>query len=181
MNSYNILFPTPIWHFKNLSLPEGAYEWALDYKEKNLPGVKKSNRGGYQSILNHPNQFEYKEHLTNILRGGEFKNFKVTTWWLNINKKGDYNLPHTHAHSDLSCIWYITNNEGLLYFEDPLQHTRQVLYDRIFSNWGESSNKNIECDAGTVLVFPSDLVHRVEEHKLDTPRISVSFNMSAKY
>ena len=78
MNSYNILFPTPIWHFKNLSLPEGAYEWALDYKEKNLPGVKKSNRGGYQSTLNHPNQFEYKEHLTNILRGGEFKNFKVT-------------------------------------------------------------------------------------------------------
>ena len=177
-----ILFSTPIWMFPE-QLPKGVYEWSLEYKRKELDSKIISNRGGYQSIQKPWEEFKYKDYLDEILtnRFPSYKKFFVTDWWLNINGKGDYNLPHTHAHSDLSCIWYITNNEGLLYFEDPLQHTRQVLYDRIFSDWGESSNKNIKCDAGTVLVFPSDLVHRVEEHTLDTPRISVSFNMSAKY
>jgi len=178
MNSYNILFPTPIWHFKNLSLPEGAYEWALDYKEKNLPGVEKSNRGGYQSTINNPNEFEYKEHITNILRGGEFKKFKVTSWWLNINKKGDYNLPHTHPGIDLACVWYITDNEGLLYLEDPLVNTRVKLnYILKQDSEGRLSRKRIFASAGDLLIFPGDIVHNVEEHVLDTPRISVSFNM----
>ena len=181
MNMHS-LFSTPIWVSEN-SLPEGAYEWALEYKRKNPNKLQISNRGGYQSIQRPWQEFRYKNYIDQVLtdRFPSYEEFFVTGWWLNINGKGDYNLPHTHPGSDLSAIWYITHNEGLLYFQDPQTFTRHVLYKRILSNWGEAPSKNIECDAGTLLVFPSDLEHRVEEHTLDSPRISVSFNLIAKY
>ena len=37
----------------------------------------------------------------------------------------------------------------------------------------------MNCGAGDLLVFPSDVPHRVEEHTLDTPRISVGINLIA--
>ena len=40
----SILFATPIWKFSE-PVPEGAYEWALDYKKANA-SVIISNRGG---------------------------------------------------------------------------------------------------------------------------------------
>ncbi len=97
---------------------------------------------------------------------------------MNINKKGDYNLPHTHPGIDLACIWYITDNEGLLYLEDPLVNTRVKLNYIIQQDpAGRLSRKRIFASAGDLLIFPGDIVHNVEEHILDTPRISVSFNM----
>ena len=38
----------------------------------------------------------------------------------------------------------------------------------------------MDCKAGSLLIFPADVPHRVEEHVLDTKRISVSFNINSK-
>ena len=177
-----ILFSTPLWVYPK-PLPQGAREWAFKYQKENPNSNKLSNRGGYQSHQKPWEEFKYSNHVNQIISTGlpSSEEFWVTGWWLNINSKGDYNLPHSHPGSDLSGIWYITDNEGLLYFQDPSMHTRQILYARMFSKWGEASSKNMNCSAGTLLLFPSDLNHRVEEHILDTPRISVSFNMIGKY
>tara|TARA_R100000152_G_scaffold15694_1_gene7430 strand:- start:611 stop:1168 length:558 start_codon:yes stop_codon:yes gene_type:complete len=174
------LFATPLWVSEN-SLPEGAYDWALEYKKKNPNNVKISNRGGYQSTSKEWKDFKYNSYIQKILnKYSPFRNFKVTNWWLNVNGKGDYNLQHTHGNSDLSCIWYITNNENLLIFEDSLIHNRIPLYQSILNNFDDFPSKNINCSAGTLLIFPSDVPHRVEEHTLDSPRISISFNLSRK-
>ena len=184
------LFETPVWTFEE-ELPIGAYEWALDYKKKN-PSIElqKSNRGGYQSQNNiirykNPNEvgstsgFPYYQHIRNAIDKIEgMQNFIMTDWWLNINEKGDLNLPHVHPGSDLALIWYITHNEGLLNFQEPNLMTRHVLYARGLL---EEECKFIRCPAGSILVFPADLIHRVDEHILDTPRISVSCNLIAKY
>ena len=94
-----ILFSTPIWMFPE-QLPKGVYEWSLEYKRKELDSKIISNRGGYQSIQKPWEEFKYKDHIDQILtnRFPSYKKFFVTDWWLNINGKGDYNLPHTHAH-----------------------------------------------------------------------------------
>ena len=61
-----ILFATPIWKFSE-PVPEGAYEWALDYKKANA-SVVISNRGGYQSKQNgNLNAFPYKNHIRSML------------------------------------------------------------------------------------------------------------------
>ena len=175
-----ILFATPLWTFKN-PLPKGAYDWALKYKKENPESVVISNRGGYQSKQQGIDVCPYKDHLEFILHQFQpFREFVIDGWWLNVNMKGDYNLPHTHGDADLAAIWYITDNEGLLYFQDPLITSRIVLYSTILSAWNDRPNKSIKCSAGDLLVFPSDVPHRVEEHQLDSPRISLAFNMIGK-
>ena len=41
----------------------------------------------------------------------------------------------------------------------------------------ELSDITMNCNAGDLLIFPSDLVHCVKAHTEETSRISVSFNM----
>ena len=54
------------------------------------------------------------------------------------------------------------------------------MYNNILAQFGETATKALDCKAGDLIVFPSDVPHGVEEHKLDTPRISVAFNLLAK-
>ena len=169
----NIIYATPFW-LLGAPLPPNAYEWALRYKEQ-YECVRISNKGGYQSPSRPWEEFEFKDHISSILKFKECENFYVTNWWLNINEKGHSNNKHVHSGSDLSAVWYITDNEGLLIFEDPLVFSRAEITRRIF---GSTTLQQVKAKAGELLLFPSDLPHQVEDHILDTPRISVSFNIS---
>ena len=166
------IFPTPIWHIKE-ELPEGAYDWALEI-QKNNRSVRKSNIGGYQSndTLDWT-AMVYKQHILKCLE--TLPRFQLSNWWININKKGDFNDYHTHPGSMLSAVWYITDNYRSIEFQNPLLHNRNNILDEM--DW--SMADVIDCTAGDLLVFPSDLIHRVYPHTEDTLRISVSFNMVA--
>ena len=167
-------FGTPIWRTYN-ELPRGTYEWALDYKEDN-DNKQRSNRGGYQSVAQ---TFDYlplpfRKHILDSLT---FKDkIRPANWWLNVNEKGDFNFQHTHPKSDLSGIWYLTDNNNSLVFIDPLQHSRSNLY-LTFPELDIGEGVYVNAKAGEVLIFPSDIPHYVEPHSLDTTRVSVSFNM----
>ena len=166
------IFPTPIWHIKE-ELPEGAYDWALEI-QKNNRSVRKSNIGGYQSSDRIDwRGMVYKQHILKCLE--ILPRFQLDNWWININKKGDFNDYHTHSGSMLSAVWYITDNYRSIEFQNPLLHNRNNILDEM--DW--SMADVIDCTAGDLLVFPSDLIHRVYPHTEDTLRISVSFNMVA--
>ena len=128
--------------------------------------------GGYQSpSLCDWTNMKYFQHIKKAL---EFLPvFEFSNWWVNINKKGDYNQWHSHPGSELSGIWYITENYNSLEFRHPLQHVRTPL---LFC-MNELSEFTMNCNAGDLLIFPSDLVHCVKAHTEETSRISVSFNM----
>ena len=167
-------FSTPIWRAYN-KLPQGAYEWAMDYKEDN-DNKQRSNRGGYQSVAQ---TFEYLPFpfINNIRESFPFmKKVRMANWWLNVNEKGDFNFRHTHPKCDLSGIWYITDNNNTLVFEDPMQHTRSNLY-MAFPELDIGEGVYVNAKAGEILIFPSDLPQYVEPHPLDTQRVSVSFKM----
>ena len=87
---------------------------------------------------------------------------------------------HSHPGVDLSGIWFITPNNGTTVFENAQQHTRFFLnqkYDHkdIFGN-----SFALDADAGDIIIFPSDLMHHVKSHKLQSTRISVSFNLALR-
>ena len=167
-------FGSPIWRAYT-PLPRGAFEWAMDYKEDN-DNKQRSNRGGYQSVAQ---TFEYLPlpFINNIRESFPFmKKVRMANWWLNVNEKGDFNFRHTHPKCDLSGIWYITDNNNTLVFEDPMQHSRSNLY-LAFSELDIGEGVFVNAKAGEILIFPSDLPHYVEPHPLDTQRVSVSFNM----
>ena len=167
-------FGSPIWRAYT-PLPRGAFEWAMDYKEDN-DNKQRSNRGGYQSVAQ---TFEYLPFpfINTIRESFPFmKKVRMANWWLNVNEKGDFNFRHTHPKCDLSGIWYITDNNNTLVFEDPMQHTRSNLY-MAFPELDIGEGVYVNAKAGEILIFPADLPLYVEPHPLDTQRVSVSFNM----
>ena len=184
--SPEFIFGTPIWQFRK-ELPKGVVEWALSFENKSNsrtinPG---SNRGGFQS---EPSErfdaipSEFIEHVQSIFMN--FPLYKFTNWWVNINKKGDYNVSHTHPGSDLTVIWFLTDNNRTLNLDNPNSHNRyklqQVLPQTQQNSLNIGSSILLDAHAGDFIVFPADIRHSVEEHKLDTSKVSVSFNLSFK-
>ena len=162
-------FATPIWYIEK-DLPEGAYDWALDV-EKNVEKKEVSNRGGYQSSPIKLDTFPYYRHIQEMTIF--LPSFNYSYLWVNINRKGDYNIMHTHPTSDITCIWYITDNMHKLNLQDPMHFSRQKIYNK----FGMVNYKSINAKAGSLVMFPSDIAHWVEPHEEDTPRISISFNI----
>ena len=174
-----ILFPSTFWVFKN-PLPEEAYEWCLEMQRLNQ-SVTNSNIKGYHSPPSTDwDAFPYYKYFHDTLIN--LPPFRFDNWWVNVQKKGDFNMSHTHPRSDLAGIWFITDNNQTTEFESPFSHDRFVL-NKCCNNEKLSFDNTIEidCKAVDMIIFPADLVHNVQPHKLDIPRISISFNISLVY
>lgn len=85
---------------------------------------------------------------------GHFDAYDV---WTNFAYKGDYNPPHIHSAA-ISGVIYVKNHE----------------HPTIFTESGvEYTGKE-----GTMVFFPSDTEHMVEEQTSDKERITIAFNVS---
>ena len=188
--SLNQIFTTPLWHIKK-ELPQGVIEWAIDVQKNSEPMINGSCRGGYQSKpLKGSDQIpkRFVDHLKDCLYN--FHSVQIVNWWLNIQTKGNYNRCHTHPGTDLVLLWFLTDNHGTTTLHNPLSHVRENLnllapeadplpssdlsYDGVFTT---CAGVSIHANAGDLVIFPSDIMHEVREHKFDTTRISVSFNL----
>jgi len=183
-NQPSFIFGTPIWHFQR-DLPKGAVEWALNVQKNSKRMVNGSGRGGYQSDPSYDFfEIPFIDHIQEQFK--DFPLFKFGNWWVNIQDKGDYNLHHTHPYSDLVVIWYLTDNNGTTFLHNPYAFLRdklrrvmpQSVQDVSFTSYDYSGGTFINAKAGDFIVFPSDVVHEVREHKFDSTRISVSFNLN---
>ena len=105
--------------------------------------------------------------------------FRVGALWANINRAGDWNAPHHHLPADWSGVFWVDAEQeatadergippGALLFIDPLPLAKQ--YGRPGSGFYRPKN-------GSLVMFPSYLLHMVTPHRQDTPRISMSFNL----
>ena len=167
------VFGTPIWHFTDGDpvIVEMAYKWAMSAKGV-LPGVVRSNRGGFQSNdSSNFSEFPFTEHIRERLY--PLPNFNFMNWWLNVNGPGDYNLGHVHPNCDLSVVWYITDNQGTLCMDSPYAFTRFNLIKAMDDDY----MLRFDCKAGDIIVFPSDMYHQVEPNLTNDPRISVAINL----
>ena len=138
--------------------------------EQSYESVEISNQGGYQSPQLHLDDMPFCGYLLDQL--DFFPKFLYDTYWVNINRKGNYNVTHTHPGSDFAVVWNITDNGNKLVIQNPLNHTRY--------NWRamrDPDERELDLKAGYITIFPSDVPHYVEPHDLDTPRISVAFNL----
>ena len=161
------IFTTPLWHIKDApqELVDELYQGAYRIKERHENNIK-SNQGGYQSST-----FAFKDfHQDGILYinsivGDIIEKFKVTGWWYNINKKGDWNIPHIHPNSNFALVWYLTDSDGLLHLMNP------------FPQRDNSDNINLKAKKGDIVMFPSDIQHYVMPNQRDTDRVSISMNL----
>jgi uncharacterized protein (TIGR02466 family) len=192
-NSRKDWFPTPIWHFNldncdqlnNTLIQEIKVEQQHDRK-----GQKRSNILGWHSANDLHQRASFAE-FTNII--GEHVlavatclhwdlakvSLKIESCWAIVNGKLASNSVHNHPNSVLSGVYYLQAPEhsGVISFCDP-RPSAQVLVPPIteFSPW-TLPKISYKPQVGTMLIFPSWLLHSVEMNLSGELRISLSFNI----
>ncbi len=188
--STNLIFPVPIHQIDTHGFDEIKDE-LIDYAynlKKEDEGVIISNKGGWQSKVfavkeNNDILHSYISHCISnfpIFRSSvEYEVFA----WININKPGAYNITHDHPDSNLAGVLWIKcpENCGDIEFDNPnvFQTYREIeSYDNEFKEkTNVYSSFYFTPVEGKLLVFPSHLLHKVDENKSKEDRISVSFNI----
>jgi len=190
----HLFFSTPIW-INEISNHESINieleNYIYNQREKNPKGAKKSNVNGW-----HSEEFDLKnENLKNFISeiskkiGITIKDMgwdletqvvKITSMWSIINNKDAFNEKHHHGNSALSAAYYVKaeKNAGDIVFFDPRQAN---VFHHPASKEVNSLNAQVQSvtpKAGTLVLFPSYLEHKVNPNLSDDERIVISFNVA---
>ena len=104
----------------------------------------------------------------------------ITQSWVNYTGQGQFHHKHSHKNSYLSGVFYISAEEEVdrikFYNDGYLQ------LDVTPTEWNISNSKSwwYPAKTGRLIIFPSHLVHSVEQKQESNIRISLSFNTFLK-
>lgn len=192
-SSRNDWFPTPIWHFNidnyqqlNSSLLQEVYA----EQERDRVGEKWSNVLGWHSVNNLHQRDAFRDFTKiihkNVLEVAEFLQWdleqfslNITTCWAIINGKLASNSVHNHPNSILSGVYYLKTPEncGGIYFTDPRPAAQMLVPPVTEFNLFTFPKVSYKPREGTMILFPSWLLHGVEMNMSEEMRICLSFNM----
>ena len=189
----NDWFPTPIWHFtvdnhqqlNSILLPEIDAE-----QHRDRVGEKWSNVLGWHSQNNLHQRDRFSEFTQivdrNVLEVANFLSWdlqkfslSITTCWAIVNGKFASNSVHNHPNSILSGVYYLKapENCGGIYFSDPRPASQMLIPPVVDFNLWTFPKISYKPHEGTMLLFPSWLLHGVEMNMSEEVRISLSFNI----
>ena len=190
----HLFFSTPIWinqisNYENINTELKNYIY--NEREKNPEGAKKSNVNGWHSEEFDLKNENLKSFITEISKniGSAVKDMewdletqivKITSMWSIINNKDAFNEKHHHGNSALSAAYYVKaeKNAGDIVFFDPRQAN---VFHHPTSKEVNSVNAQVQSvtpKAGTLVLFPSYLEHKVNPNLSDDERIVISFNVA---
>jgi len=185
----DLLFSTPFWSCQVEGIDNSEIkEYCLRVREEK-EGIKISNRGGWHSKeLIYP----LPQSLINLLsdlvkfvneicsKHTGINNLDIGNFWININGKGGFNMPHDHQNSIISGVYYVSvPEEGMgnlvIHRGDNAEYFLTSKIDRIntLTNLREVHREPIE---SLFYLFPSWVKHHVEPNNSDKERISIAFN-----
>lgn len=212
------LFPSLIHEIPLYEYGENR-DKVIDYvysERKNDPTGEnyRTNRGGWQSndgyyLESNPvrdlvlNSLGNHFNTNSIIKPGV--NIYLSACWININKKGDFNVQHDHPGCHMSGVMYLKIPEdkkntkvsgvnsidgyadvignpvgGEICFanHNSFSSWKELFYytDEFKKKYSQFGAYYIEPKEGVMLFFPANLRHHVEPSKSDEDRISVSFN-----
>jgi len=102
--------------------------------------------------------------------------FKSNGSWFNIYQHGDFQENHVHPTSTVSAIYILSCSEdgARIFFNSPINNMYYVKKNRETQQIADQ----IICKSipGTLIIFPSYLLHAVEKHESSEIRISLSYN-----
>ncbi len=165
-------------------------KFCYEKKAEDEKGRTLTNKGGWQSndlFLPVPELSQLTDTVTYLMRDFAKKiNLRDThrlcldNFWININKKSNMNIPHSHPASVLSAAYYVKvpPKSGNIIFLTPFSIYDRCLEDYMIDSYTEynSSTYTFIPQEGKLLLFPSWLEHKVEPNETDMDRISIAFN-----
>ena len=179
----NNLFPTPVGSFelgRDLSEIEKKHLFNLDQvsnegnaKSTNSWILKDKKLNSLRLFLNNSLQ----EYFHAIMSPQDNVKLEITQSWVNYTKLGQHHHKHAHPNSIISGVFYIQAAEGI----DKLHFFNSETYKQIKIIPKEVHVYNSEswwlpATTGTLLLFPSSLIHMVIPTTGEDTRISLSFN-----
>jgi uncharacterized protein (TIGR02466 family) len=194
--SRNDWFPTPVWNsvidnYQQLNAPL-LQEIAAE-QQRHQQGEKWSNVLGWHSVNNLHQRESLGELnkiiLQNVLGIAKFLRWdlqqfslEITTCWAIVNGKMAYNSVHNHPNSILSGVYYLQapENCGGIYFSDPRPASQMLIPPMEEFNLWTYPKVSYKPHEGTMLLFPSWLLHGVEMNMSEELRVSLSFNIGMK-
>ena len=104
--------------------------------------------------------------------------YKDTEGWFNVYERGDYQEFHDHCPSIISCVYFMNESESKLWFRSSFRDQQSITYEGFFNN----PNVIIQYDTipGRCVVFRSYLLHCVDKHKSDIPRVTLAYNIKQR-
>ena len=189
----NDWFPTPIWNFSitnfqqlNSSL---LTEVETEY-QRDRQGEKWSNVLGWHSVNTLHERERFVDFtrivLENVQEVAEFLHwdlqkirFNITSCWAIVNGKLASNSVHNHPNSILSGVYYLKapENCGGIYFCDPRPAAQMLIPPVTEFNLTTYPKVSYKAHEGTMILFPSWLLHGVELNMSEEVRVSLSFNI----
>jgi|TARA_E500000318_G_scaffold36599_1_gene35478 uncharacterized protein (TIGR02466 family) len=181
------IFPKPIYKtFLSKPLTKKDIDYAINIEKKDCNVGNTNTTDTY--ILNRKKFASLKKELTNIAFDYIKKincpkyNVKpyITQSWFNYTKTNQYHHKHSHDNSFIS---------GVVYFLADPELDNIVFYDEKNSSFSIepkqynlfNSNKWIfPVEKNQVILFPSNLVHGVDEDQREGVRLSLAFNVFLK-
>ena len=105
--------------------------------------------------------------------------FAITTSWFTKIEKDQYSEFHRHKNSFYSGVYYhdeYSDDSGNIEFDSPI-HGLSDFFITNNTNLQNSCSWQIPPIKNLLLLFPSYLNHRIGNHKEDSPRHSLAFNI----
>jgi len=100
---------------------------------------------------------------------------KISQMWANKSTLHQWHHSHNHPNSILSGILYVNGTSGNTWFSRKNDYDVAKKYFVCLPNSGSLIYK-VKPEIGTLLIFPSSLIHSVDENMNNEDRITVSFN-----
>lgn len=153
---------------KNINWIKNYQNWISDDQKILEKAEFTTLKENIQSVIN--------EYFYGIMRAQSYIEISITESWFNKTDQGQSHHRHWHPNSVLSGIVYLTGDTetGLTRFITSQYET--IEYDIVEANIFNSRTWGIRPENGSIVLFPSNVEHFVEEYKGIEPRISLSFN-----
>jgi len=118
------------------------------------------------------------------LGASERTSFYITQSWMNKNPPHSYHHTHMHPNSIFSCIYYVDGDTCPTYFyryDDRTSFGNFAFYENDKgSNAFTATKAGVMNEVGRLVIFPSSMVHDVDNNKSDRDRTTISFNTFIK-
>ena len=103
--------------------------------------------------------------------------FEINTSWFTMSTKGQSSKFHNHSNCMMSGVLYLqtSENSGNIIFEN-FNNERYSLDIKEY-NVFNSPRWSLKPEDGQLVIFPSEVHHKIAENKSDTTRYSLAFNL----
>ena len=154
-----------------------------EYKTFEKSGLKETFDFEFRVLEQFPKMKQMFTHISNrlIKEGLNYDNeLEISSSWFTKTHKGESSPMHDHKNCVFSAVYYYGDYDdkvGNLIFKNPIVNLTSYRLNVGKSNKFNTYDIEITPQAGSLLIFPSYVSHKIDVHKSDIPRLSLAFNM----